>query len=190
MRSGPHRTRFILDSVEDLRRSLRRAGSELLVRVGAPHQVLPRVAKQLGAAAVYCHGEGSLHESQVRNLELKRMLSPKCFVMQILAFTLECECNGGDIVPSITSCRQRSSHCSRSCILETCSCKVSWLKPYLQVVSKTFGWQVELDVKEALQKIGVDLNVFWSGTLFQVENLPFATKDTPLNYGEDQDFIC
>jgi len=35
-KTGPYRARFILDALTDLRRRLRDAGSELVVRVGRP----------------------------------------------------------------------------------------------------------------------------------------------------------
>ena len=58
-RTGPYRARFVLEAVGELRAALRRRGSELLVRVGRPEEVLPELAATSGASAVYCHGEVS-----------------------------------------------------------------------------------------------------------------------------------
>ncbi|KTG08572.1 cryptochrome DASH [Haloprofundus marisrubri] len=54
-KTGPHRTRFRLDSLSDLRESLRERGSDLLVRRGRPETVLPDLAETLGVDTVYFH---------------------------------------------------------------------------------------------------------------------------------------
>ncbi len=46
-RTGPHRMRFLLESVADLRASLARRGVDLLVRVGEPESILPGLAREL-----------------------------------------------------------------------------------------------------------------------------------------------
>ena len=46
-RCGPHRMRFLLESVEGLRQSLRALGTELLIRVGEPETVLPQLIEAL-----------------------------------------------------------------------------------------------------------------------------------------------
>ncbi len=50
--SGP-RTQFLLQSLEDLDRSLRRRGSRLVVLRGIPERVLPSLARQLGAGRLH-----------------------------------------------------------------------------------------------------------------------------------------
>ncbi|KAK3415484.1 hypothetical protein EUGRSUZ_H01108 [Eucalyptus grandis] len=61
-KTGPFRASFVLESVSDLRRSLRDRGSDLVVRVGRPEEVLPEMAKAVGAEAVYAHREASREE--------------------------------------------------------------------------------------------------------------------------------
>ncbi|XP_020150134.2 blue-light photoreceptor PHR2 [Aegilops tauschii subsp. strangulata] len=61
-RTGPYRASFLLDSVADLRRSLRARGGDLVVRVGRPEVVIPELARAAGAEAVYAHGEVSRDE--------------------------------------------------------------------------------------------------------------------------------
>lgn len=58
-KTGPYRASFLLESVSDLRRSLRDRGSDLVVRVGRPEEVLAEMAKAVGAEAVYAHREVS-----------------------------------------------------------------------------------------------------------------------------------
>ncbi len=54
-RVGPYRARFLAESLADLRESLRAAGGDLLVREGDPAAIVPRIAAEFGADAVY-HG--------------------------------------------------------------------------------------------------------------------------------------
>lgn len=63
-KTGPYRARFLLECVSNLRESLRERGSELLVRVGKPEEELPRLAKAVGADALYAHQEVSYEELQ------------------------------------------------------------------------------------------------------------------------------
>ncbi|KAL9261535.1 Blue-light photoreceptor PHR2-like protein, partial [Drosera capensis] len=58
-KTGPYRATFLIESVSDLRRSLRERGSDLVVRIGRPETVLVEMAKAIGADAVYAHGEVS-----------------------------------------------------------------------------------------------------------------------------------
>jgi hypothetical protein len=55
-RSGPFRARFLRAAVAELRSRLRGLGSDVVVRVGAPAEVLPRLAAATGAAAVVAAG--------------------------------------------------------------------------------------------------------------------------------------
>ncbi|MBW4698348.1 MAG: DASH family cryptochrome [Aphanocapsa lilacina HA4352-LM1] len=69
-KTGPFRARFLLESVADLRRSLGRLGSDLLVRRGHPEEVIPALVSELGIASVHYHGEVTSEELAVeRNLQ-------------------------------------------------------------------------------------------------------------------------
>jgi hypothetical protein len=61
-RCGHYRARFLLEAVADLRRALRAAGSELVVRCGDSADVVPAVAAAVGAAAVLTHAEVATEE--------------------------------------------------------------------------------------------------------------------------------
>lgn len=61
-RTGPYRAQFLLDCVSDLRASLRSMGSDLVVRIGHPEEVIPSLAKSVGAQAVFAHQEVSKEE--------------------------------------------------------------------------------------------------------------------------------
>lgn len=59
------RARFLLDSVLDLRNSLRDLGGELLIRSGKPEEILPDIIGEINAEAVHYHGEVTSEEKQV-----------------------------------------------------------------------------------------------------------------------------
>lgn len=56
-KTGPYRAKFLLECVESLRENLRQRGSELVVRIGKPEEVLVSFAKSVGADALYAHQE-------------------------------------------------------------------------------------------------------------------------------------
>lgn len=64
-KTGKFRAQFLLESVADLRRSLQQLGSNLIVRVGKPEEVLPALAAQTQAQAVYWHEEVTAEELAV-----------------------------------------------------------------------------------------------------------------------------
>ena len=64
-KTGPHRARFLLESLEDLRASFRRVGGELVVRRGRPEDILPELVRELGATRVRYHAEVASEERAV-----------------------------------------------------------------------------------------------------------------------------
>ncbi|KAL3699853.1 hypothetical protein R1sor_017875 [Riccia sorocarpa] len=56
-KTGPYRAKFLLECVANLRDNLRERGSELIVRIGKPEEVLVSIAKSVGADALYAHME-------------------------------------------------------------------------------------------------------------------------------------
>eukprot|EP00271_Cylindrocystis_brebissonii_P020429 TRINITY_DN6759_c0_g1_i1.p1 TRINITY_DN6759_c0_g1~~TRINITY_DN6759_c0_g1_i1.p1 ORF type:complete len:558 (-),score=118.63 TRINITY_DN6759_c0_g1_i1:627-2300(-) len=63
-KTGPYRAKFLTECVADLRNNLRERGSDLIIRVGRPEDVLVELAKQVGAEAVYAHQETTKEETQ------------------------------------------------------------------------------------------------------------------------------
>ena len=66
---------FLIESVTDLRRSLRNRGAHLVVRVGDPAKILAELAGEIGAYAVYASKEVT-HEETDSESSLSRMLKP------------------------------------------------------------------------------------------------------------------
>lgn len=64
-KTGNHRARFLMESLEDLNRQLQSFGSSLLVVFGKPEQLLPQLAKQYKAAKVYTKKEVAHEELEV-----------------------------------------------------------------------------------------------------------------------------
>ena len=63
-KTGQYRAKFLLECVADLRASLRAKGSDLIVRVGRPEEVLLKLAGEVGATALYAHQEVTYEELQ------------------------------------------------------------------------------------------------------------------------------
>jgi deoxyribodipyrimidine photo-lyase len=66
-KTGPYRTRFRAEALEDLRDRLRDRGSDLLVRVGEPEEVLPDLAAAVDADRIYHHTRPTAEEERVAN---------------------------------------------------------------------------------------------------------------------------
>ncbi|MEM6877454.1 MAG: DASH family cryptochrome [Bacteroidota bacterium] len=64
---GSHRAKFIIESVADLRRNLRKRGSNLVIRIGKPEEVLPAITLELKASWVYCNRERTEEELAVQD---------------------------------------------------------------------------------------------------------------------------
>jgi len=62
---GPHRTRFLVESVADLRDSLRERGGDLVVGHGEPESILPTVAADHDVGTVFYHTTPATEERTV-----------------------------------------------------------------------------------------------------------------------------
>lgn len=66
-KTGKYRAKFILESVHDLRESLRKLGSSLIVRVGKPEEEIFKIAQQIKSSWVFCNRERTREEVQVQD---------------------------------------------------------------------------------------------------------------------------
>lgn len=64
-KTGAFRAQFLIESVADLRQSLRALGSDLVVRQGQPEQVIPALMGQWRGDRVHWHREVTAEETQV-----------------------------------------------------------------------------------------------------------------------------
>jgi len=70
-----YRAKFIIESVADLRQSLRQLGSDLIVRVGKPEEVIFELARQIKTNWVFCNRERTEEEIQVQDALEKNLWS-------------------------------------------------------------------------------------------------------------------
>ncbi|NJN23882.1 MAG: cryptochrome DASH, partial [Acaryochloridaceae cyanobacterium RL_2_7] len=69
-KTGAFRAQFLLESLADLRQSLRGLGSDLLLRQGCPEDVIPALAQSLGVTRVIFNREVTSEELLASNLNL------------------------------------------------------------------------------------------------------------------------
>ncbi|GAB3574894.1 DASH family cryptochrome [Spirosoma luteolum] len=74
-KAGPHRVRFLLESLHDLRESLRKRGSDLLIRLGDPVEEIAKLAREQQATAVYAGQEATTEEIDLEQ-QLDKRLKP------------------------------------------------------------------------------------------------------------------
>lgn len=66
-KTGKYRARFLIESVQDLRKSLRSKGSDLIVRIGRPEKIIPDICAKLKCRDVFAHKEVTHDEQQVES---------------------------------------------------------------------------------------------------------------------------
>jgi deoxyribodipyrimidine photo-lyase len=64
-KTGKYRTQFLVESVTDLRHSLQKLGSDLIVRRGLPEEIIPAIARELKVDFVYYTQEVTAEELKV-----------------------------------------------------------------------------------------------------------------------------
>ena len=62
------RAAFMLESVADLRQSLRARGSELIIRIGKPEEILLELASQVKSSYIFCNRERTQEELDVQDV--------------------------------------------------------------------------------------------------------------------------
>ena len=72
-KTGRFRAKFILESVQDLQRSLKKLGSDLVIRVGRPEEEIFQIAQQVKSSWVFCNRERTPEELYVQE-ELEKKL--------------------------------------------------------------------------------------------------------------------
>ena len=72
-KTGRYRAKFIIESIRDLRASLRARGSDLIVRVGHPEEELFEIAKQAKSSWIFCNRERTRDEVAVQDALEQRL---------------------------------------------------------------------------------------------------------------------
>jgi deoxyribodipyrimidine photo-lyase len=72
-RTGTFRAKFLIESVENLRKNLQKIGSDLVIRIGKPEEILAKMAADLRVAAVYASKEVTQEETTIEASLSKRL---------------------------------------------------------------------------------------------------------------------
>lgn len=72
-KTGPFRSKFILESVENLKLNLQKLGADLILRTGKPEEEIFKLVQKIQASSVYCNRERTDEEVKVQD-ELERKL--------------------------------------------------------------------------------------------------------------------
>ncbi len=76
-KTGSFRAQFLVESVTDLRSSLQKLGSNLIVRRGLPEEIIPAIAQQLNVDRVHYSQEVTSEEKQVEKKLIKALSAHK-----------------------------------------------------------------------------------------------------------------
>jgi len=66
-KTNKFRAQFFIESVIDLRKNLRAAGSDLIVRIGKPEDIIPEIAREEKTHWVFCNRERTAEEVYVQD---------------------------------------------------------------------------------------------------------------------------
>ncbi|GAA3961822.1 DASH family cryptochrome [Hymenobacter antarcticus] len=86
-RTGPHRLAFLLETLADLQQHYAALGSGIHFAVGPPEEVLPALARQLGAQAVFASTEHTTEEEEAEDA-LTAALGPQVPLRRFETLTL------------------------------------------------------------------------------------------------------
>jgi deoxyribodipyrimidine photo-lyase len=64
-RTNVFRAKFLIEAVNDLRHSLQKLGSDLVIRVGNPEEIIPEIQQQTGAKTVFASKEVTSEEISI-----------------------------------------------------------------------------------------------------------------------------
>lgn len=74
-KTGKFRTKFIIESVLDLKQSLQKLGSDLIIRVGRPEEEIYELARQAKTSWIFCNRERTQEEVDVQDALEKNLWS-------------------------------------------------------------------------------------------------------------------
>ncbi|MFT4667198.1 MAG: deoxyribodipyrimidine photo-lyase [Polaribacter sp.] len=66
-KTGVHRAKFTIEAIQDLKKSLRKLGSNLIVRIGKPEEALLEIARDIKSSWVFCNRERTREEITVQD---------------------------------------------------------------------------------------------------------------------------
>jgi deoxyribodipyrimidine photo-lyase len=66
-KTGIYRAKFIIESIHDLRNSLKEKGTDLIVRIGKPEEEIYKLAKEFKSSWIFCNRERTQEEADVQD---------------------------------------------------------------------------------------------------------------------------
>lgn len=76
LKTGAYRTKFLIESIQSLRESLRKIGADLVVRAGPPEDIIPTMVQKYSIDLVFTPKEITIEEIQVEE-DLKKSIKNK-----------------------------------------------------------------------------------------------------------------
>ncbi|MBC8110126.1 MAG: DASH family cryptochrome, partial [Verrucomicrobia bacterium] len=77
VKTGSSRTKFLLESVSDLRKSMQAIGGNLLIRVGKPEEIIAELADKQQITAVYASKEVTSEETMIEDVLEQKLWKSK-----------------------------------------------------------------------------------------------------------------
>lgn len=71
------RAQFLIDAIKDLREGFQDLGTDLIIRLGHPEEIIPELTQRLGIQAVYCSQEVTAEEVKVEEALEERLWARK-----------------------------------------------------------------------------------------------------------------
>lgn len=87
-KTGVLRSKFMIESVQDLRQSLQQLGGNLMVRIGYPEQILPQLAQEYKVKEVSHHREVAEEETRISSLVESALWKLKLNLRHTIGHTL------------------------------------------------------------------------------------------------------
>lgn len=106
VRTGPFRLRFLLESLEDLKKHLQEKGSDLLIQVGIPEKLLPALAEEFQAPVLFASKEYADEEVQIEKA-LQKSLECHFFHTSTLIHPEDCPFATDQLPDVFTQFRKR-----------------------------------------------------------------------------------
>lgn len=87
-KSGYLRTKFLIESVANLKNGLQKLGGDLIIQMGKPEEVLPAVCRQYKISEVYHHREVSEKETSISGMVEARLWKERINLKHFIGHTL------------------------------------------------------------------------------------------------------
>jgi deoxyribodipyrimidine photo-lyase len=106
VRTGPYRLKFLLESLDDLKKHLQEKGSDLLLQVGLPEKILPTLAEEFQATTVFASKEYADEEVRIDHA-LQKYLDIQLFHTSPLIHPEDCPFAADQVPEVFTQFRKR-----------------------------------------------------------------------------------